>query len=88
MVRAMLRVKYYNKHIKQLPKTSAVLYEETKQASSPNNFLSKIDTAVGGIRDVLCAGESNLENPDIAETSRQELTARFTEKYYWSKIKS
>ena len=55
---------------KLLPRTSAALYDDTKQASSPNNLLSRIETAVGGTRDVLLEGESNFENPDIAETSR------------------
>jgi len=35
-----------------------------------------IKTAAGGTRDVLLAGESNLENPDIADTNRQGFTSR------------
>ena len=34
-----------------------------------------IEAAAGGIREVLLAGESNLEKPDIAEISRHGFIA-------------
>ena len=37
-----------------------------------------IEIALGGILDVLLKGESNFENPDIAETSLHELVALTT----------
>ena len=34
------------------------------------------ETAAGGTRDVLLAGESNFEKPDIADTNRQGFISR------------